>query len=216
MPTDLHPATRGRLTALTSAVAGVFLGLVAVTLLPSAAVASDAKAPAPQLSIAIDNGRSSAAAGDTLRYTVRVENLGATRVTGLRVSQTTPAGLRVRAADAKGITDKAGVLWHVSLAPAGHRTMHTTMTVSRTPGELLRLASVACAAVSEKQAPIVCATHSDQLPAGAAARAAAAGTSVGGSSSSRTAWLGGTAGVVLLGLGIGAVVLVRRRRDEAS
>jgi len=176
--------------------------------------------PGPQLSISVDNGRTSAAIGDRPTYTITVRNLGTTRVTGLRVTQSVPTGLKLRSADSAGTLKSGMVSWRLNLKATSKATLHTTMTVSPTPKELLRLATVACASVSAKAPPIVCATHSDQLPAGAAAQAAgktrAAGAtgpgSATGTTTARTRWYvaGGLGGMVML---IGALALMARRRE---
>jgi hypothetical protein len=74
---------------------GVMLGIALAALLaPTAASATEVGAqlsgtastsatatvapPAPQLSIAVDNGRKSAAVGDTPTYIITVQNLGTT------------------------------------------------------------------------------------------------------------------------------------------
>jgi uncharacterized repeat protein (TIGR01451 family) len=186
------------------------LALAAVLLLPvGTAVASPRTAP--QLSIAVDDHHTSVTKGETLSYAITVKNLGGRRVTGLRVSQTVPTGLKLGSDGAHGVSGHGRVSWRVSLAPGATTTLHTTMKVQSTPQDLLRLASVACAGLTANR-PIVCATHSDQLPAGAAAAAGASGTS--GLSNDRTTWisgLAGLAGLVIVGGGAG-VVLSRRRR----
>jgi hypothetical protein len=99
--------------------------------------------------------------------------------------------------------------------------------VGSTPGELLRLATVACAATAPDDTPLVCASHSDELPAGAeaarsaqAAAGAAAHTPETVSEAGRPGtawwwWLGGIAVVVVLAVAA-ALVLVRRRPDRTG
>lgn len=57
---------------------------------------------APQLSIAVDNGRTTAAAGDKLTYTIAVHNLGTADIADLHVSQSMPTGLKFTSADSAG------------------------------------------------------------------------------------------------------------------
>jgi uncharacterized repeat protein (TIGR01451 family) len=183
------------------------LAIAAVLLLPVGAAVA-APRTAPQLSIAVDDHQTSASEGDTLGYAIIVKNLGGQRVSGLHVSQTVPAGLVLRRADAQGVAGHRQVSWRVTLAPGSTKTLHTTMEVQATPKDLLRLASVACAGVTSNR-PIVCATHSDQLPAGAVA--ARAVTRASGSSHVRTIWMGGGLAGLLIAAG-GVVALVVRRR----
>jgi uncharacterized repeat protein (TIGR01451 family) len=176
--------------------------------------ATNSAALAPQLSIAVDDGRSSATRGDTLTYTVTIRNLDTAPVAGLHVTQTMPTGLTFGSADSAGTVEAGSVTWHVDLNAAASATVHTTMSVSATPKELLRLATVACAGVSAAAPPVVCASHSDLLPAGRqAAAAATAAASRRPASSTNYAWYVGTIGVAVVLAG-GAVVMVRRRRLE--
>ena len=191
---------------------------------PSPAPAPDAtavadpvvvQAPAgPQLSIAIDNGRTSTTTGDKLDYVITVSNLGTTDIDGLLVNQTLPAGMTFGSADSSGTADAGKVSWTVDLKATETATLHTSMTVTATPAELLRLATVACASISADGPPIVCASDSDQLPAGAAAEAAAsalAGDATTPASGISSWWyLGGGIGVVVVVAAL-AVLLVRRR-----
>lgn len=142
-------------------------------MVPTTAQAREAP---PQLSIAVDSAATSAAVGDTLSYVITVNNLGDTRVRGLRVSQTMPEGLDFGSADQSGKAGRGSVQWTVDLAANGEATLRTTMEVATTPKEVLRLATVACAAVDADEPPLVCATHSALLPAGAAAESRSAAT----------------------------------------
>jgi uncharacterized repeat protein (TIGR01451 family) len=162
--------------------------------------------PAPQLSITVDDGETSAAVDDELTYSITVVNLGVGPVDGLIVTQTRPDGLAFGSADSAGVDGEGLVRWVVDVPADGQVAVHSTMTVTKTDAGLLRLATVACAAVADDQPALVCATDSDELPAGA--RAAAA-VSSGDDSSSATPWLlGGGSTVVVVAL----VVLVLRRR----
>ena len=142
----------------------------------ASAHAVDAAPGAPQLSIAVDDGRTSAAAGDLLSYTVTVRNLGATPLGGLHVTQSMPTGLTFGSADSAGLATADTVTWKVDLGATGTATVHSTMSLSATPKELLRLATVACVSVSPGGPPVVCASHSDLLPAGRQAAAARSAT----------------------------------------
>ncbi|MER5419195.1 hypothetical protein [Streptosporangium roseum] len=130
--------------------------------------------PAPTLSIGVDNGRTSAKEGDRLSYTVTVRNIGTTDASDLRLTQSLPTGLKLVSADRDGKAKAGHVTWTVDLKAGRNATFHTTAEVQATPDDLLRLATVACASAEADDKPIVCATHSDQLPAGAAAAGAAA------------------------------------------
>ena len=178
-------------------------------------VAAVGQAPvSPQLSIAIDNGRTSTTIGDILDYVITVQNLGTADVDGLFIAQSVPSGLDFGTADAGGTADASDITWNLDLKASTTATFHTTMTVTATPAELLRLASVVCASSSADGPPIVCAAHSDQLPAGAAAEAAAtalAGDATTPASGISSWWyLGGGIGLVVVVAAL-AVLLVRRR-----
>jgi uncharacterized repeat protein (TIGR01451 family) len=175
--------------------------------------------PGPQLSIAVDNGRSSAAVGDTPTYTITISNLGTAKIDELVVTQSVPTGLNFMSADSAGIDKARMVSWRIDLKASGKATLHTTMTISPTPTDLLRLATVACASMATNGPPIVCATHSDQLPAGADAQAgqakvkAATGAGTAATSTGRNGWYaaGGLGGIVLV-MGAFVALTLRRRR----
>jgi uncharacterized repeat protein (TIGR01451 family) len=192
-----------------SRTAAVVIGAVLLTL--AGAGAAQADTPEPQLSIAVDNGSTAARSGDKLGYTITVTNLGTRKVRDLRVSQTVPAGASVVSADADGDEAKGTIRWKVDLAAADTITMHTAMTLGGTPDSALRLATVACAQVSAKGPALVCASDSDQLPAGAAVERAAADAvpAAGGWLDGRAPWYAGGAVAVLAAAG--AALLVRRR-----
>lgn len=190
------------------------LALMSASLVVGAAATAQAakQKSAPQLSIAIANAETSVSVGDPLSYTITVKNLGSTAVRGLRVTQTMPPGLEFKSADAKGVAGKAQVRWKVDLKASGTSRLHSAMKVSKTPKQVLRLASVACGIAAGGKAPIVCATNSARLPAGAAAEAAAAvQAGAGAPSSGPRSWIGGLIGVAVVAAGAG-VFLVRRRR----
>ena len=214
MATTRHPGPPLRRAA------GVLVGVALAVLLTAAPAWAAGKGaepaatePAPQLSIAVDNGRTSAAAGDTLDYAITIRNLGTTDVAGLTVTQSMPAGLSLKSADSAGTEQAGGVGWTIDLAAAGEAVLHSTMAVTDTPPELLRLATVACASMSAGGPPIVCASHSDQLPAGASAEAAAAAAAAPSSGLLQWYVAGGIA-VVLVAVSV-VVVVVRRRTAPA-
>jgi uncharacterized repeat protein (TIGR01451 family) len=194
--------------------AGVICGLATIAMLIGVPAGAAPIEP-PQLSIAVDNGHTSAAAGDSLDSAITVRNLGSTEVIGLLVTQTMPDGLAFESADADGVAGPEGVSWTVDLAPTAEAVVRSTMTVSDTPPELLRLATVVCAALPGDGPPIVCASDSDQLPAGAAAEAAAAAAEDSAAASSAVAvqlrwYLVG--GAVLVVAAVAVLLLMRRRR----
>lgn len=206
--------TRSRRTvqALVVPVLGL-AGLLAAGGAPAAH--AESKETPPQLSITVDDGRDDAKAGETLRYTVTVTNLGGERVEDLRVTQTVPSGARLASADRGGRASKGTVAWTVDVRPGRSTTLTTSLTLARElPPDLLRLATVGCASTSAGTPPVVCASDSNELPAGAAAAAQQreldrAAVDV------RPAWvvpaaLGSAALVVATG--VGAWVTGRRRR----
>ena len=201
--------------------AALGLGLLAIgCCAPAYARAAPADAT-PQLSIAVNDGGSSAAVGDTLAYTITVRNLGVAPVAGLTITQSLPAGMHFASADPAGTATSAGRTWRIALDATGTAVMHTTMPVLKTPDQLLRLATVACATAAHTTRPIVCASHSDQLPAGAAQAAKVAKEAKASAQVTKPAapvgfgWWIGLAGTVLLVAGT-ALVLIRRRKAHAA
>ena len=183
----------------------------AMLLLSGSATSARADTPDPQLSIAVDDGSTSVRSGDKLSYTITVTNLGTSKVKDLRVSQTVPTGASVVSAGSHGDEAKGKISWSVDLGAAQKVTVRTTLALGTTPGSALRLATVACAQVSAKGPALVCASDSDQLPAGAAAEAAQALVAPSsGWLDGRTPWyVGGAALVLVL---VGALLLVLRHR----
>ncbi|MCW2495752.1 hypothetical protein [Jatrophihabitans sp.] len=170
------------------------------TLLPASA---HALAAGPQLSVSVSDGRASAASGDRLSYAIRLTNLGQKRVGSLVVTQTVPTGLHFTSQAPPGTARPGTVTWTSTLAPSASNAFHTTMAVTATPAQLLRLATVVCVSASAKAAPIVCASDSDQLPAGAAAQASRApredaATSRAAASAAPWYWGGGVAVLLVL------------------
>lgn len=209
-------------TRRAAALCGLGAVLVVVLVSPSAAASAakphpdekESKAVAsgvPSLSISIDNGRTTAEKGDKLTYTVTVRNVGTTRARDLGLTQTLPPGLKFVSADGRGSASKDRVSWSVNVPPGKEAVVHTTAEVGDTPEDLLRLASVACANIEGSDKPIVCATHSDQLPAGAAAEAAA--HEAANPVTSRL-WYAGV-GAVLAALLLTALLVLRRIRPRS-
>ncbi|WP_406318803.1 DUF11 domain-containing protein [Streptosporangium sp. NBC_01639] len=228
---EIHPRTATRRTATLCGL-GAFLAVTLATLSPAAAVLKphpedddrkasaltshgdkDKKAPAaaPKLSISVDNGRTAAQEGDRLTYTVTVNNIGTDKARGLDLTQSLPTGLHFVSADGHGTAAEGQVHWTVDV-PAGKKaTFHTTAEVRATPEDLLRLATVACASTKGDDKPLVCATHSDQLPAGAAAAEAARAAA---EPASRLWYAVAVAG--LLALMLAGMLLLRRSRRRAG
>ncbi|WP_433372611.1 hypothetical protein [Streptosporangium sp. CA-115845] len=206
------------ITRRATALCGLGAVLVVALAAPSAAFAlkphpddKEVKAAvvaAPRLSISIDNGQTTAEAGDRFTYTVTVNNVGTDRARELRITQSLPTGLHFVSADGQGRAEEGQVRWTADV-PAGKKAVfHTTAEVRDTPEDLLRLATVACASVKTDDKPLVCATHSDRLPAGAAAEAAA--HEAANPVTSRL-WYAG-AGAGLLALALTVLLAFRRTR----
>jgi len=186
--------------------AGVILAVV-LAASPSAALTSPGDVAAkpqadivpvgPRLSIAVDNGHSLVVAGDLLEYTVSVRNLGDADITGLVVTQSVPSDLELDSSDSGGVVLPDGVRWKVDLKAYGESIFHSSMTVKEASADRLRLATVACAGVFSEGSPLVCASHSDQLPADPATDKA---RSASGEPGSGWWYVGG-------GIAVGAVVL---------
>lgn len=139
---------------------------------PGGATWADAPRRGPQLSIAIDDSQLSAAVGETRTYTITVTNLADKAAHGIHVTQTAPPGHHVDPVSSSATRAAGTVTWVRDVKAGGTVTLRSTMLVVATPDQVLRLAAVACAAPSAKAPPLVCATDSDQLPAGAAAASA--------------------------------------------
>jgi uncharacterized repeat protein (TIGR01451 family) len=201
---------------MTARAVAVAIGVAFITLAASSYPTSIAVgAGAPRLSIAVDNGRTTTAAGDVLEYSITIRNLDSTDVEGLAVTQTVPDGLRFESADAEGVLSDKSINWKTTLPAGGEAVHHSTMTVLDTSADLLRLATVACAHTAPQDVPIVCASHSDQLPAGAAAAEATRAVSAP-TISSTLRWWYLTALAGLFCAGVAAVLTVRRRRKRQA
>jgi len=147
-------------------------------------------------------------------YTVQLHNIGRHSVRRLRLVQTLPASLKLISASRRPATRPGSLTWRISL-PAGHtERFRVTGRVGRTPGQLLRLATVVCASAGSSTRPIVCGAHSDELPAGAVA-AAQAGRATASPASQRTRMevlRPAAAGLGLLLMISVTWLLIRRRR----
>jgi uncharacterized repeat protein (TIGR01451 family) len=212
----------------TASAAGVALALLTLPVVGTApawgatSVAAETAAPAdtiapaetvaPQLSISVSDDTEAAAPGDELTYTTVVANLGTSDALDLTVTQTVPEGLEFTAADNGGALASSLVSWTVSVKASESVTLSTTMTAGETPGELLRLAVVACALAAPTEPPVVCASDSDILPAGVAAeKAAEAPAQADGQD---TVWI--IVASVGAALVIAAVVFLLTRRRRGS
>jgi uncharacterized repeat protein (TIGR01451 family) len=131
--------------------------------------AASRKAPAapprePGLSITVTDGRATAAAGQRLTYTVSVRDTGTAGVRDLKITQTLSPGLRFLSAGGNRTATVTQVTWHASLPAGATRTFRVTARVTPAPPQVTRLAAVACATLSGKSRPVVCAAHLDRLP----------------------------------------------------
>ena len=160
----------------------------------------------PSLTISVTDGRAAATTGDRLTYTVSVRDTGTAAARHLKITQTLSPGLQFLSASGDGVATAGRVAWHATLPAGGTRTFRVTALVTRTPVRELRLAAVACAALSGGGRPIVCAAHLDELPA-----AAAASVSAGSSSGSKLLVYAG-AGLAVLVAGLLTVIVGRRLR----
>ena len=206
----------GTASPITAAHPAVTVPAQPTVIVPGSTIANGAP-PAPQLSIAVDNGHTSAAVGDAFTYTITVANLGTTDIPGLVVTQTMPTGLTFGSADSGGTAESDSVTWNVDLKATDTSTFHTTMSVVPTPADLLRLATVACASLSPGGSPIVCASHSDQLPAGAAAESSQAAAAADTAAAPPTGpglswwWIGGGIGLVIVAALAMGIIILRNR-----
>ncbi|MEU4338487.1 hypothetical protein AB0F59_28165 [Micromonospora lupini] len=175
---------------------------------PTPKPSASASPAGPLLSITVDDGRTEVAAGDELTYRLTVRNLGTTKVSDIKVSQSLPTGLTLVSADRGGKARDGAVTWVTDLKVGQESNFSTVARVGDTPKDLLRLATVACATAKGGTKPLVCATHSDLLPAGAVAPAAEdAGIS--------WLWSAGAAAALLI-IGLGVFVLLRRIRGRRA
>jgi uncharacterized repeat protein (TIGR01451 family) len=159
---DAHPRSRH----LRSAVALSFIALPLGMVMTPAAAASAPKPKQPfALRIGIDDGRTTVRPGDRLTYTTKISNTGRERTPGLVLTQTLVPGLKLVSSTPEGTVSAGQIIWKSTL-PAGKTDQFSaTVQVGRLPGQLQRLAAVACASNKIGKRPIVCAAHSDRLQA---------------------------------------------------
>ncbi|WP_214109609.1 DUF11 domain-containing protein [Acrocarpospora catenulata] len=121
-------------------------------------------APGYALTIAIDNGHTTASQGDRLTYTIQVTNTGPQDSPDLTISQTLVPGLKLLSTTPPAKNTQDRITWTRTL-PAGEKAeFKTTAEVGDLPANLQRLAIVACATKKNTNHPIVCATHTARLP----------------------------------------------------
>jgi uncharacterized repeat protein (TIGR01451 family) len=187
---------------------------------PSATISAKAPAAAGttahklQLSIGVTDSRQRVQSGDMVTYAVEVHNIGKRNAPRLSIVQTLPTGLKFISASRHPARHADQLTWQLNL-PAGHTSkFHVVGKVGKTPAQLLRLATIACATTGASARPIVCAAHSDELPAGAVAVAqasqAAAATKSGGAADGYLRPAG--AALVLVIVAGGGFLLFRRRQ----
>jgi uncharacterized repeat protein (TIGR01451 family) len=149
-----------------------------------AAAGHGSAARAPELSIGVSDGRQHVQPGDLVTYAVKIHNIGKRNVPHLRIVQTLPAGMKLISATRHPAAHAGQLTWKLGLAAGRTGKFRVVGKVGQTPGQLLRLATIACAEIGTSARPVVCAAHSDELPAGAvaaahASHAAAAGSQLG-------------------------------------
>ncbi len=167
-----------------------------------------AAAHAPQLSIGVSDGRQHVQAGDLVTYAVKIHNIGKRNVPRLRIVQMLPVNMKLISATRHPAMHAGQLTWRLSL-PARHTdTFRVVGRVGRTPGQLLRLATIACADIGASSRPVVCAAHSDELPAGAVA---AAHASHDGAAGSKSGYLRPLAAALILAVVAGGSWLIFRR-----
>jgi uncharacterized repeat protein (TIGR01451 family) len=169
-----------------------------------------------QLSIGVTDSRQRVQAGDLVTYAVKVDNIGKRNAPRLRIVQTLPAGLRLISASRHPAEHAGQLTWRLSL-PAGHTSKFRVVgKVGKTPQQLLRLATIACATTGSSSRPIVCAAHSDELPAGAVAAAHASQAAASAKpTGSGDRYLRPAGLVLILAIATGAGYLFFRRRQTA-
>ncbi|GIH25451.1 hypothetical protein Aph01nite_37610 [Acrocarpospora phusangensis] len=119
----------------------------------------------PALNIAIDNGHTSVRQGDRLTYTIKIANTGAAATPVLRVFQALVPGLELISSTPAGTVTAKNIEWNKSLAAGEKAEFNVTAEVGELEAQLQRLTVVACAADKSSERSIVCAAHSDRVPA---------------------------------------------------
>ena len=183
--TRIHDSGPRRLVrGVTATALGIPLLAVAGPLAPllppttgAHAVTVGAVTRTPALTISVADGRHTVKPSDLLSYTVRIRNIGTANAPGLDIVQTLPPGMTLTSISPAGAAHDGHVTWQVNLAAGGEDTFHVAGRAGPERGQLLRLATIACASTRGSVRPIVCAAHLDQLPARAPQATA---TAVGG------------------------------------
>jgi uncharacterized repeat protein (TIGR01451 family) len=157
------------------------------------------------LAISISDGRASARPGDILTYRIHVINSGPVKIAHLTITETIPDGLRLVSASDGGSAKAGTVVWHAMVPPGTNKAFTTVARVTRTPDQILRLASVACAAMGNgsSERALICSADLDRLPAHAGPAGTATPHSVksgGGPFGAVATWLAslGGAGAILV------------------
>ncbi len=182
----------------------------AVTPKSAAAASGAAAAHAPELSIGVSDGRQHVQPGDLLTYAVKIHNIGKRDVPRLRIVQTLPVNMKLISATRHPTRHAGQLTWQLNLPAQRTYTFYVVGRVGRTPRQLLRLAAIACANIGASSRPIVCAAHSDELPAGAIAAAHASHAAATGSQPGYLRLLG--AALVLTVVASGSWLVFRRSR----
>ncbi len=161
-----------------------------------------------------DSGRQHVQSGDLVTYTVKIHNIGKRNAPRLRIVQTLPVNMKLISASRHPATHADQLTWRLSLA-AGHTARFRAVgKVGKTPGQLLRLATIACASIGTSLRPIVCAANSAELPAGAVAAAHASHAAAASSQLGLLRPLG--AALVLAVVAAATLLVFRRSRRRGS
>jgi uncharacterized repeat protein (TIGR01451 family) len=213
-PATPHPSTPATPYPSTSASAHPSTSAAAPK--PAAAASGAAAAHLPELSIAVSDGRQHVQPGDLLTYAVKIHNIGKRNVPRLRIVQTLPVNMKLISATRHPTRHAGQLTWHLNL-PAQHvNTFHVVGRVGRTPRQLLRLATIACANIGGSARPIVCAAHSDELPAGAIAAAHASHAAAARSQPGYLRLLGAALVLAVVASGSWLVFRLTRRRGHRA
>ena len=162
----------------------------------------------------MSDGRQHVQPGDLLTYAVKIHNIGKRNVPRLRIVQTLPVNMKLISATRHPARHAGQLTWQLSLPAQRTYTFHFVGRVGQTPRQLLRLATIACANIGASSRPIVCAAHSDELPAGAIAAAHASHADAARSQPGYLRLLG--AALVLAVVASGSWLVSRRRGHRAS
>ncbi|MBC9719670.1 hypothetical protein H9Y04_45155 [Streptomyces sp. TRM66268-LWL] len=182
--------------------------------LPAAAAPAAPPVP-PAMSIAVDDGRTTADTGDRLDYTVTLTNAGEKELRDLRIVQRLPSFAKaLDAADGLKVHGDE-VVWRGGVRAGDKAAFKMAATLRKPDVGQLRATSTACAYLGKSQSPVVCAADMDTLPAGAKADQAAmtaAQAAEGGPGAGPWAVGGG----LLVAAALAAAWLRRRVRAEGA